>query len=232
MRAVRCADSLFSRLDGCSGQSGQIQNAQNPARMIKKESSNLRRTPFFTHQRLPLDSLHSASCNWKQTRLTLFPPLRNEADAAFVSSPDPLRLHQHAVPVSSEPTKLLELFPKYLPIDSTAEFIPKYVGLHEENTFPIILFPDISSRTGGSIPQLPAGIELAKTSLRMFLEEGLDPLQSVFNLHIPDSPALLDPCGKTELGRTRGRSLRPRKDTKADGFFSCGSSVRIADTHA
>lgn len=35
MRAVRCADSLFSRLDGYSGQSGQIQNAQNPARMIK-----------------------------------------------------------------------------------------------------------------------------------------------------------------------------------------------------
>lgn len=75
---MRCADSLFSRLDGYSGQSGQIQNAQNPACMIKKEPSNLRRTPFFAHQSLPLDSLHSASCNWKQTRLTLFPPLRNE----------------------------------------------------------------------------------------------------------------------------------------------------------
>lgn len=57
----------------------------------------------------------------------------------------------------------------------------------------------------------------------MFLEEGLDPLQSVFDLHIPDSSALLDPCGKTELGRARGRSLRPRKDTKADGFFTGGS---------
>lgn len=57
----------------------------------------------------------------------------------------------------------------------------------------------------------------------MFLEEGLDPLQSVFDLHIPDSSALLDPDGKTELGHTRGRSLRPRKGTKADGFFSCGS---------
>ena len=46
VRAVRCADSLFSRLDGYSGQSGQIQNAQNPARMIKKEPSNLQRTPL------------------------------------------------------------------------------------------------------------------------------------------------------------------------------------------
>ena len=154
MRAVRCADSLFSRLDGYSGQSGQIQNAQNPARMIKKEPSNLQRTPL----RLLLDSLHSASCNSKQTGLTLFPSLRNEADTALVSSPDPFCLHQHAVPVSSEPTKILELFPKYLPIDSTAEFIPKYVGLNEENTFPIILFPDISSRTRGRIPQLSAGI--------------------------------------------------------------------------
>ena len=36
----------------------------------------------------------------------------------------------------------------------------------------------------------------------MFLEEGLDPLQSVFDLHIPDSSALLEPCGKTELDRT------------------------------
>ena len=61
----------------------------------------------------------------------------------------------------------------------------------------------------------------------MFLEEGLDPLQSVFDLHIPDSSALLDPCGKTELGRTRGRSLRPRKDTKADGFFSCGKTTAL-----
>lgn len=65
--------------------------------------------------------------------------------------------------------------------------------------------------------------ELAETSLRMFLEKGLDPVQSVFDLHIPDSSALLDPSEKTKLGRTRGRFLRPRKDTKVDGFFSCGS---------
>jgi hypothetical protein len=106
-------------------------------------------------------------------------------------SPDPLRLHQHAVPVSSEPTKLLEIFPKYLPIDFTAELIPKDVGLHEKNAFPIILFPDISSRAGGRIPQLPAGIDFAETSLRMFLEEGLDPFRSVFDLPVPDSSAFL-----------------------------------------
>lgn len=162
----------------------------------------MRRTPFFAHQNLLL--IRSTFCNLTRAMVivALLPPLRNETDTAFVSSSDPLRLHQHAVPASSEPTKLLELFPKYLPIDSTAEFIPKYVGLHEENAFPIILFPDISSRIGGRIPQLPAGIELAETSLRMFLEEDLDPLQSVFDLHIPDSSALLDPGGKTKLDRT------------------------------
>ena len=32
VRAVRCADSLFSRRDGYSGQPGRVQNAQNPAR--------------------------------------------------------------------------------------------------------------------------------------------------------------------------------------------------------
>ena len=80
---------------------------------------------------------------------------------------------------------------RYLPIDSTAELISKDVGFHEENAFPIILFPDISSRAGGRILQLPAGIELAKTSLRMFLKEGLDPFRSFFDLPIPASSAFL-----------------------------------------
>ena len=46
--------------------------------------------------------------------------------------------------------------------------------------------------------------ELAETSLLMFLEKGLDPVQGVFDLHIPDSSALLEPSEKTKLGRTRG----------------------------
>ena len=44
--------------------------------------------------------------------------------------------------------------------------------------------------------------ELAETSLLMFLEKGLDPVQGVFDLHIPDSSVLLDPSEKTKLGRT------------------------------
>lgn len=84
--------------------------------------------------------------------LALLPSLRNEADTPFISSPDPLRLHQHAVSVSSEPTKLLEFSQQDLAVYSTTKFIPEYVGLHEKNTFPIILFPDISSRTRGRIP--------------------------------------------------------------------------------
>lgn len=43
---------------------------------------------------------------------------------------------------------------------------------------------------------MAAGIELAETSLRMFLEEGLDPFRSVFDLHIPDSSTFLNPGGK------------------------------------
>lgn len=71
-----------------------------------------------------------------------------------------------------------------------------------ENAFPIILFSGISSRIGRRIPHLPAGIELAETSLRMFLEEGLDPFRSVFDLPIPDSSAFPNPNRKTELDRT------------------------------
>lgn len=43
VRAVRCADSLFSRLDGYSGQSGQIQNAQmiNGMKSSGKKRDNL-----------------------------------------------------------------------------------------------------------------------------------------------------------------------------------------------
>lgn len=51
VRAVRCADSIFSRLDEDFEQSGQIQNAQNPARTIKKdpfEENSFLCSPEFT----------------------------------------------------------------------------------------------------------------------------------------------------------------------------------------
>lgn len=129
--------------------------------------------------------------------VALFPSLRNEADTAFISSSDPPRLYQ--LPYlfrASQPSSLS--FPSRI-----CRFTPRQSSSQNilENAFPIILFSGISSRIGRRIPQLPAGIELAETSLRMFLEEGLDPFRSVFDLHIPDSPALLEPDGKTGRGR-------------------------------
>lgn len=73
---------------------------------------------------------------------------------------------------------------------------------------PTIFLPRVVSRIGGRIAQFSTGIDLAKTSLRMFLEEGLDPLQSVFNLQLTDPSAFLAPNAKAELGCTRSRSLR------------------------
>ena len=65
----------------------------------------------------------------------------------------------------------------------------------------------------------------------MFLEKGLDPVQSVFDLHIPDSSALLDPSEKTKLAAREAFSPATEGHQSRWLFLLWQLSVLIAGTH-
>lgn len=88
MCGALCGQPFFSAGQGVGAAQTNLTRTESRTH-DKKGVLQLAEDSFFTHQRLPLDLLHSASCNWKQNRLTLSLPPRNEEDPSLVSPLDP-----------------------------------------------------------------------------------------------------------------------------------------------